>query len=285
MADHISFRTGGTGDHLRLDMHDDHDTFAVLLVIYDTDDDPEISKGEIQLPTLGISVPLFPGDTVFFQSAVLPHKIVHRDLSDREKPAIATWLTCQRDGKFLQDAMTALESRLPSDHIVKEEVLLDNGVTPADVSSTNNDNEAHVTSDRPVKEEEHDDASAGVSAIKIEPVDEGVRPLAHRVDDTSPLRPTSINPATKRKSRTPETEQDGPLHGLPAGRIPASRDATVNPKPIVRIEEDESFTNHPVRISSSDDQQATYPDLSQDVKPRDNHRNIKAEDMKREGDQ
>lgn len=43
MADHVSFRTG-ISDHLRVDMHE-LDTFAPLLVIYDTDDDPKLSRG------------------------------------------------------------------------------------------------------------------------------------------------------------------------------------------------------------------------------------------------
>ena len=122
MADFVSF-TQAPSQRLHLDTHDDPDTMTVLLVLSegDADWDRSNSKGDLQLPTLGFTLPLYPGDVVYFQSAVLPYRIVQLDTNDQKKRTIATCFTCSRSSPFFQNAMAELGATSPVDPIVKSE--------------------------------------------------------------------------------------------------------------------------------------------------------------------
>lgn len=101
LATCVSFGSG-TRELLHFDAHDDQKIMSILIVAAEEGQDWDHSnqKGDIQLPTLGISVPLYPGDIVFFQSAILPHRVVPLDKEDRHKGNIATCFTCGRMSNY-----------------------------------------------------------------------------------------------------------------------------------------------------------------------------------------
>jgi hypothetical protein len=68
----------GTSEELHSNKYNDRNTLTLLLMLADGDQEWDHSecKGDIQLQTPGLAMPLYSGDMLFFQSAVLPHKVI-----------------------------------------------------------------------------------------------------------------------------------------------------------------------------------------------------------------
>lgn len=96
--------TKGQAERLHLDTHDDPRLYTMLLVLGRKDEDWDHSdgKGALELKTLGVRMPLYPGDVVYFQASVLPHMVKRLQEEDRGKRTVMTLFTCHPTAKFLE---------------------------------------------------------------------------------------------------------------------------------------------------------------------------------------
>jgi hypothetical protein len=94
----------GQSEKLHLDIHDDQELPTILMVLGNKEDDWDHSGGEgdIQLPTLGLAVPLYPGDVFIFFASLLPHQVKLLPEADRHKRTVATLFTCSPTRTYLQ---------------------------------------------------------------------------------------------------------------------------------------------------------------------------------------
>ena len=104
--------TRGQAEKLHLDLHDNRALMTTLMVLGREGDDWNHAggKGDLHLPMLGLAVPLYPGDVVFFQPAVTPHLVKLLQQSDLCKRVVITLFSCEKTTKFLEEAMTELEA-------------------------------------------------------------------------------------------------------------------------------------------------------------------------------
>ncbi|WVQ69647.1 uncharacterized protein L199_007867 [Kwoniella botswanensis] len=58
-------------------------------------------RGDLLLPTLGLALPVFPGDVVFFQPGLLPHRVVALKPEDAKKRVVITMFTCEPTTDYL----------------------------------------------------------------------------------------------------------------------------------------------------------------------------------------
>ena len=86
----------GQSEKLHLDIHDDQELPTILMVLGNKDNDWDHSdgQGDIILPTLGLSIPLYPGDIFIFYASLLPHQVKLLPSHERHKRTVATLFTC-----------------------------------------------------------------------------------------------------------------------------------------------------------------------------------------------
>jgi hypothetical protein len=101
----------GQSEKLHLDVHDDEELPTILMVLGDPNNDWDHSTGcgDILLPTLGLAIPLYPGDVFIFFASLLPHQIKLLPEPDRHKRTVATLFTCSRTRSYLQQAADMME--------------------------------------------------------------------------------------------------------------------------------------------------------------------------------
>jgi len=94
----------GQSEKLHLDVNDDKELPTILMVLGSPDNDWDHSQGQgdILLPTLGLSVPLFPGDVFIFYASLLPHQVKLLPEDERHKRTVATLFTCAPTRKHLE---------------------------------------------------------------------------------------------------------------------------------------------------------------------------------------
>jgi hypothetical protein len=94
----------GQSEKLHLDVHDDEELPTILMVLGNKDNDWDHSEGQgdIVLPTLGLSVPLYPGDVFIFYASLLPHKVKLLPEDQRHKRTVATLYTCAPTREYLE---------------------------------------------------------------------------------------------------------------------------------------------------------------------------------------
>jgi hypothetical protein len=95
----------GQSEKLHLDVHDDEELPTILMVLGNPNNDWDHSNGcgDILLPTLGLSVPLFPGDVFIFYASLLPHQVKLLSKADQHKRTVATLFTCTRTREYLEE--------------------------------------------------------------------------------------------------------------------------------------------------------------------------------------
>ncbi|WVF69425.1 hypothetical protein IAT40_004202 [Kwoniella sp. CBS 6097] len=88
---------------MHLDSHDDRSLYTTLLVLgrKDRDWDHTDGRGDLLLPTLGVALPVFPGDVVFFQPGLLPHLVKALKPEDAKKRVVITMFTCELTTDYL----------------------------------------------------------------------------------------------------------------------------------------------------------------------------------------
>lgn len=86
----------GQSEKLHLDVHDDDILPTVLMVMGEDGKhwDQSQGQGSIILPTLGLSVPLFPGDVFIFYASLLPHQVKPLRPEEHHLRTVATLFTC-----------------------------------------------------------------------------------------------------------------------------------------------------------------------------------------------
>lgn len=96
----------GQSEKLHLDVHDDERLPTVLMVMgeHGKDWDRSNGQGDIVLPTLGISIPLFPGDVFIFYASLLPHRVNALPREEQHKRTVATLFTCAPTRHHLEQA-------------------------------------------------------------------------------------------------------------------------------------------------------------------------------------
>lgn len=102
----------GQSEKLHLDLHDDRHLYTTLLVLgKDGDDwDHSTGRGDLMLPTLGLSLPLYPGDVVFFQPALLPHQVHPLSGDEVGKRTVITMFNCEPTMAYLENHYATLLS-------------------------------------------------------------------------------------------------------------------------------------------------------------------------------
>ncbi|WVQ61872.1 uncharacterized protein L199_006887 [Kwoniella botswanensis] len=95
--------TQGQSEKLHMDNHDDRRLYTTLLVLgrENLDWDHTDGRGDLLLPTLGLALPVFPGDVVFFQPGLLPHRVVALKPEDAKKRVVITMFTCEPTTDYL----------------------------------------------------------------------------------------------------------------------------------------------------------------------------------------
>ncbi|WVF65278.1 hypothetical protein IAT40_000001 [Kwoniella sp. CBS 6097] len=95
--------TQGQSEKMHLDSHDDRSLYTTLLVLgrKDRDWDHTDGRGDLLLPTLGVALPVFPGDVVFFQPGLLPHLVKALKPEDAKKRVVITMFTCELTTDYL----------------------------------------------------------------------------------------------------------------------------------------------------------------------------------------
>lgn len=103
----------GQSEKLHLDVHDDEVLPTVLMVVGNKNDywDHSDGDGDVILPTLGLSVPLFPGDALVFYSSYLPHQVKLLPEADRHKRIVTTLFTCARTKADLEGRQTTARGK------------------------------------------------------------------------------------------------------------------------------------------------------------------------------
>lgn len=104
----------GQSEKLHLDVHDSEQLPTILMVLGREGDDWDHSGGEgdLKLPTLGLSVPLYPGDILIFFASLLPHQVKLLPEEDRHKRTVATLFTCASTQLHVQDKAEKKRKRL-----------------------------------------------------------------------------------------------------------------------------------------------------------------------------
>lgn len=94
----------GQSEKLHLDVHNDQELPTILMVLGKAGEDWDHSdgKGDIILPTLGLSVPLFPGNVFIFYASLLPHQVKLLPLEERHKRTVVTLFTCSPTRVYLE---------------------------------------------------------------------------------------------------------------------------------------------------------------------------------------
>lgn len=95
----------GQSEKLHLDVHDDEELPTILMVLGKENEDWDHSdgKGDILLPTLGLAVPLYPGDIFIFYASLVPHQVKLLPAHERHKRTVATLFTCARTRTYLEN--------------------------------------------------------------------------------------------------------------------------------------------------------------------------------------
>ena len=94
----------GQSEKLHLDVHDDEELPTILMVLGNPANDWDHSdgSGDILLPTLGMAIPLYPGDVFIFYASLLPHQVKMLPKADQHKRTVATLFTCTRTRQYLE---------------------------------------------------------------------------------------------------------------------------------------------------------------------------------------
>lgn len=82
------------------------------------DCDHSNGDGDLKLPTLGLSVPLYPGDILIFFASLLPHQVKLLPEEERHKRTVATLFTCAPTQMHLQDEVEKKRKRLEEEEPV-----------------------------------------------------------------------------------------------------------------------------------------------------------------------
>jgi hypothetical protein len=112
----------GQSEKLHLDVHDDEELPTILMVLgrKDQDWDHSEGQGDIMLPTLGFSIPLYPGDIFIFYASLLPHQVKLLPAEQRHKRTVATLFTCSPTRIHLE-SKRKLQDRHEQDASSKDE--------------------------------------------------------------------------------------------------------------------------------------------------------------------
>lgn len=94
----------GQSEKLHLDVHDSEQLPTVLMILGREGDDWDHTdgKGDLMLPTLGLSVPLYPGDVFIFFASLLPHQVKLLPAEERHKRTVTTLFTCAPTQSHIQ---------------------------------------------------------------------------------------------------------------------------------------------------------------------------------------
>ena len=94
----------GQSEKLHLDVHDEEKLPTILMVLTKEGEDWDHSdgKGDIILPTLGLTVFLYPGDVFIFYASLLPHQVRPLPESEGHKRTVATLFTCTPARSYLE---------------------------------------------------------------------------------------------------------------------------------------------------------------------------------------
>lgn len=94
----------GQSEKLHLDVHDDEELPTILMVLGRDGEDWDHSdgNGDIILPTLGLAIPLYPGDIFIFYASLIPHQVKLLPEHERHKRTVATLFTCAPTRKYLE---------------------------------------------------------------------------------------------------------------------------------------------------------------------------------------
>lgn len=94
----------GQSEKLHLDVHDSEELPTILMVLGKQGEDWDHSNGDgdIILPTLGMAVPLYPGDVFIFFASLLPHQVKLLPKAERHKRTVATLFTCAPTKDYLE---------------------------------------------------------------------------------------------------------------------------------------------------------------------------------------
>ena len=104
--------TYGRSEKLHLDLHDDRHLYTTLLVLGKEGDnwDHSTGHGDLLLSTLGLALPLYPGDVVFFQPALLPHAVNPLNPDEVTRRTVITMFNCEPTLDYLEKHCAALEA-------------------------------------------------------------------------------------------------------------------------------------------------------------------------------
>ena len=94
----------GQSEKLHLDLHDDRQLYTTLLVLgrQGADWDRSTGRGDLLLPTLGLAMPLYPGDILFFQPALLPHAVNPLSAAEVTHRTVITMFNCEPTTDYLE---------------------------------------------------------------------------------------------------------------------------------------------------------------------------------------
>lgn len=100
----------GQSEKLHLDLHDDRHLYTTLLVLgrEGADWDRDTGRGDLLLPTLGLAVPLYPGDVLFFQPALLPHAVNPLRQEEVVHRTVITMFNCEPTMDYLEKHCAAV---------------------------------------------------------------------------------------------------------------------------------------------------------------------------------
>ena len=106
----------GQSEKLHLDLHDDRrHLYSTLLVLgrQGGNWDRATGRGDLLLPTLGLALPLYPGDALFFQPALLPHSVNPLRPVEVAHRTVITMFNCEPTMEYLEKHCAPLPSGLP----------------------------------------------------------------------------------------------------------------------------------------------------------------------------
>lgn len=94
----------GQSEKLHLDVNDSEELPTILMILgkEGQDWDHTNGDGDIILPTLGMAVPLYPGDVFIFYASLLPHQVKLLPEDERHKRTVATLFTCAPTKDYLE---------------------------------------------------------------------------------------------------------------------------------------------------------------------------------------
>lgn len=112
----------GQSEKLHLDVHDSETLPTILMVLGAEGDDWDHSdgKGDLKLPTLGLSVPMYPGDVLIFFASLLPHQVHLLPPEERHKRTVTTLFTCAPTQLHVEEEGARKRKRMEDEEVVED---------------------------------------------------------------------------------------------------------------------------------------------------------------------